>query len=533
MNDLVQAPTNVPEISLSHIPPQDIPALAQNIKKLLDFAGAATNRETHYNTREEQREAERLIHKTIFDVDRSIYGLLMLLEGITDHSRMRACTALLGNKWNGQSSLLPFDREKDIISKLVDSLPPQRTLKMFKEFKKKRINNTRTRKQILKFILNSPNLEYWSVKYRKKLRDVLVHCWGERKAGIVKSILDHIEYYHIYSKKEQGILKSCGISPYIGDSNKAAIISFTLGNTLNLEDNNTSDIIKLELIKAFNKSKSDISEGKSLPLETLQGIRSTFHKDIDQKYLLELTKNTLTKIQKKLVQKKAKKEGVEVDFNPFHHSIFELYIYAYEMGMSKEIQKVITTKAKKAAGSLPFRFGTVGILVDDSYSMSGSEEQKLRPMAMALATKDVLKHTGDRSKIITTGGYTTTRLNRPGGGTDLADKVLYLLESGVEAVFILSDGYENSPAGRLAEVLRLVRGTGNTVPVYHINPVVASESGGLVRQLSDDIPVMSISKPEQLGTIMLKSMLDNDPERGIKGLLGMVMPLIEARRSLS
>jgi hypothetical protein len=527
MKDLIQSPSDTPEISLGHIPSQDIPFLAQSVKMFLDFTGAATNRATHYNSIEEQQEAERAIHKTIFDVDRSIYGLLMLLPGITDHSKMRACTALLGNKSNGQDTLLPFDREKEIISRLVDSLPPQRSLKMFNEFKKKRINNTRTRKQILKFILNSPNLEYWSVKYRKKLRDVLVHCWGERKAGIIKNMLSDAMNSSIeedWSDKEINILQKCSLWPAQGSL--LIIISFILGNTPTLSDNTPG----LDLIKAFNKSKSDISKGNKLPIEVLEGIRSTYHKDTTQKELLEIAKDSLTKTQKKQVQKKAQKEGVQIEFNPFRHSISELYIYAYEMGMSREIRKAIDTKAKKAAETLPFRFNSVGILVDDSHSMSGSDQQKLRPMAMALAMKDILKNTAPVYENIYVNENSSVGTPRPKGGTDLANGMLTLLEMGVDVVFILSDGYENSPSGRLAEVLRLVRKTGNKTPVYHINPVVASESRGLVKQLSDDIPAMSISKPEQLGMIMLKSMLDNDPEKGIKGLLGMAIPLLENRR---
>lgn len=517
MKDLIQIPSTS-EISLRHISNQNIPDLAQNIKKFLDFTGAATNRATHYNTKVKQLEAERIIHKSIFEVDRTIYGLLMLLPGVTDNSKMRACTALLGNKWNSQNTLLPFNEEKNIITELVKSLPPQRTLKMFNEFKKKRINNTRTRKQILKFILNSPNLEYWSVKYRKKLRSVLIHCWGERKAGIIKTMLGSEDYPGM-NPIENNIMKT--------DLNNAPVntlytISFILGNKG-----------CLPLHKIFNETKTDITKGKVLPLETLQGIRSTYYKDVNQKDLLELVKNTLTKTQKKLVQKKAQKENVDIEFNPFHYSIFELYIFAFEMGMTEEIQKAINTKAKKAAESLPFRFGSVGILVDDSYSMSGSGEQKLRPMAMALATKDVLSYTGKTSKITTVQGYNTRRLNKPGGHTDLANGVLHLLESGMEAVFILSDGYENSPAGRLAEVLNLVRKIGNNTPVYHINPVVAAESRGLVKQLSDEISVVSISKPEQLGTVLLKSMLDTDPERGIKGLLEITMPLISNYKNLT
>jgi hypothetical protein len=148
-------------------------------------------------------------------------------------------------------------------------------------------------------------------------------------------------------------------------------------------------------------------------------------------------------------------------------------------------------------------------------------------MAMALATKDVLSYTGDNCVVVTAQKTSSRQLRSPEGCTELASGMLDLLESKVDAVFILSDGYENSPAGRLAEVLRLVRKIGNNTPVYHINPVVASESKGLIKQLAEDIPVVSLSKPEQLGMILLKSMLDNDPKRGIQGLLGMVLPLIE------
>lgn len=525
MKDLINTPTILPKISLDHIPQNKIPELAKNVKSFLDFTGVATNRSTHYNSKEEQREAEIKLHKTIFDVDRSLYGLLMLLPGITDHSIMRACTVLLGNRWNGQSSILPFEKEKVIIDKLVKTLPPQRAIKLFKAFSVKRINNTRTRKQILTYILNSDSLEYWAVKYRKKLRTVLTHCWGKRDTGVIKTILRTCPDFE-FPAKERAIIRD-NILMYLHDNldfvkllkKVYRLISFILGN----------DTASLPLLKAFRESKTDLSKGKSLPLETLQGIRSTYHENVTQKDLLELVKKTLTKTQKKNVQKKAKEAGVEVEFNPMSYSLVELYIYAFEMGMTPEIKVAINDKTKKVAKSLPFKFEKVGVLLDDSYSMSGSADQKLRPMAMALALKDVITYTAKKAIITGLRGINSEELLRPQGHTSLADGLLKLLEKEVDTVFILSDGYENAPAGRLAEVLGLVRRIGNHTPVYHINPVVAAESKKAVKQLADDIPVLTVSQPEQLGVIMMRSMLASDPKRGILSLIGMTLHLIEGK----
>lgn len=533
MKDLINTPITLPQVSLDHIPQDKLPELAKNVKSFLDFTGAATNRSTHYNTKEEQREAEIKLHKTIFDVDRSIYGLLMLLPGVTDHSIMRACMVLLGNRWNSKASILPFEKEKIIIDRLVKTLPPQRAIKLFKEFSVKRINNTRTRKQILTYILNSDSLEYWAVKYRKKLRAILTHCWGKKNTGIIKSILSVRREWD--KTQKEGILCSDMIDNYIdfsygiragGKELKKVhdCVSFILGN------DNTS----MPLFKAFKDSKEDITQGKKLPVETLQGLRSTYHKEVTQKELLELVKKTLTKTQKKNVQKKAKEAGVEVEFDPISYSLVELYIYAFEMGMTDEILQAINAKAKKIAKSLPFRFEKVGILLDDSYSMSGSEEQKLRPMAMALALKQVIKYTAvnyyikrTQTPFMERNGTLSETLPRPSGDTNPAEGLLCLLEQEPDSIFILSDGYENAPAERLAEVLSLVRKIGNHTPVYHINPVVAAESKKAVKQLANDIPVLTVSNPEQLGLIMMRSMLDKDPKRGILSLIGMTLHLID------
>ena len=66
-------------------------------------------------------------------------------------------------------------------------MPAQRLLKLFLIFRGdkggKRVNNARTRKLILRSILDNPKLDFWAVKYRRKVAMCLAHwcrfcMWG-------------------------------------------------------------------------------------------------------------------------------------------------------------------------------------------------------------------------------------------------------------------------------------------------------------------------------------------------------------------
>ncbi|MCP4108940.1 MAG: hypothetical protein GY749_25950 [Desulfobacteraceae bacterium] len=299
-------------------------------------------------------------------------------------------------------------------------------------------------------------------------------------------------------------------------------ISFVLGN---------EQAFTLPLFKAFREAREDISKGNILPPEVLEGIRGMYHKNVSQKQILELTKDTsMTEKKKSLVQRKAKKEGVNIAFNPMLRTANELYILAYAEGTTREIWDALMSKGRAGAKQLPVRFGKVGILVDDSFSMSGTDKQKLRPMAIALAMKDVLINTGETFVIKTASGRKISRENpipRPVGATSLAFALIDLLETGPDAVFIISDGYENSPSGRIDEVMRLADRTGIRTPVYHLNPVVGSESISGLRTLSEMIPTIPVSNPQGLALTLVRAMIEVDIERGIRALASMALPKIK------
>lgn len=504
----------------------------ESVCAFLDAATTSFGRATHYNSREEQQLAEVVAHSDLFEMDRDLYVAFMNLPGVTDRSRQIGTKKLLGSSRDEDGRFLTPDSERAVLYKLIQSLPPQRMLKLFdalrfgnKDLGIPKANNSRTRKLILRTLLSSPRLQLWSVKYRSKVVASLTHAWGERMTGIIRSILEKDEI----DAKEQGILNKRLVKFTKMDSGKTndcalECVAFALGAR--------EDRFTIPLFKAFIDAKKDIKRGKILPIEVLEGIRSTYHKNISKEDILKLTKDSLTKGQKLAVQKRAKTAGIKVDIDPLDYDATRLYIYAFEVGMTPEIRSALDKKAADAAARFPTSFDSVGVLVDASRSMVGDKTQPLRPMAATLALSDMLSRVGRKSIVQCSGGEVDGDLIRPSGDTDLADGLINLLEQSPEAIFVVSDGYENAPAGRFSEVVTAVRELGDETPIYHLNPVYAAESSGVRKLAVNDVPTLPASRPEAIGTAVVRGLIDQDPVQGINALLRVALATSEVETKL-
>jgi hypothetical protein len=112
------------------------------------------------------------------------------------------------------------------------------------------------------------------------------------------------------------------------------------------------------------------------------------------------------------------------------------------------------------------------------------------------------------------------------GDTSLAEGVVELLKDGPEAIFILTDGYENTTAGRLNETLRLVRKVGINIPVFQVSPVMASEAFGL-RRLSDHAIILPVNDPKALPVSMIRGLFELDLGKAIQVLFDNTYPLLK------
>lgn len=493
----------------------------------LDAAITATARATHDNTRQEQMAAAQRAHEAMLRLDRGLYALCLLLPGVTDYARQLGLKNLLGQKQIGDDTGVGRSIEPKILHRLVEELPAQRVMKLFEglrvsapESGVRKANNARTRKLILRTILGSPRLELWSVKYRAKIVSALRHAWGERRLGIVRSILRKPD--EARDAKERAILRSL-IDKYapLDRERVYECVAFILG---------IRERVTLPLLLGFQLAKVDLTAGQKLPPEVLEGIRGRYHGGVDKAEVLRLTAGSLTKAQRLTVQKRAAEAGVVVEMDPSQYDAVKLYVYAFENGLTPAIEEALDKRARRAAAAFPARFSRIGILVDASRSMMGGGDQKLRPMAIALALRDMLSHVGD-ARVVYAGGESgavngSARLMRPSGDTSLSEGLLTLLGDGAEAIFVISDGYENRPRGRFAETLSAARNIGVSTPVYHLSPVFAAESGG-VRALAEGLaPTLPVTSPEALGISMLRGLLAADPIRGLVSLVHAALPRV-------
>lgn len=473
----------------------------------IDIASTATSRATFYNTAEEQKNKVLQAHNGLINLERGIYGLSLLLPGITDFSKQIGLINLLSRPV-GNEALLGIDNERILIEKLLHSLPVHRQLNMFAEIREKRINNARTRKLILKTILNSSKLEFWSVKYRKKIALALEHAFGKTNTGIIKSILSKL--VTSWDEKETDIIKK-NIDKFVFETSRLSNVYECVKFIFGYEKST-----RLPLHKAYSQAKREISKGKLLPFEVLEGIRSTYHPDVSPKAVLELTNPNLTKNQKLTFQRKAEKEGVNIDINLADYDAVKLYIYAFERGLSKEIAEALQKRADESLKKLPFTFGTTGILIDNSQSMAGNETQAMRPLAISLAVRDVLKNASKEATILYTNGNAQDEiLPLPSGHTDLALSLIQLLKTKPEHIFIITDGYENATAGRTDEVLKHIKQMGIETPITQLTPVMAAESKGL-RKLSQQIAVVPISNADTLSLGVIRGLFKSDFAKAIE-----------------
>jgi hypothetical protein len=437
--------------------------------------------------------------------------------------------------------------ERRILERFVKEMPPQRLFKMFDalrgrggHFGIKRSNNARTKKLILKTILNSPRLELWVVKYREKVKGSLVHAWGQKLASFIGEAVKQYPKRSKMSKIENGALRDHVFRYVIGDtkingekgegSNKFCVhdkrvrvcqcLAFLFGKRDGFYK-------EMKMLNAFVAARENLQAGSILPTEVLEGIRSTYHQSTKPGDIIGIKakSKTMTTHERRVVQKRAKEAGVDVEMRVDDYSSVELYIHAFENGMDAIVQEALTRKAKITASTLPFAYKRIGILLDASKSMEGSREQPLRPMAVALSLRDALVASADYALVSVCGGTKyegdKATLTRPKGSTGLAERLLFLMMDEPEAIFIISDGYENAPAGRTGDALRLAREYGNDTPIIHFNPVFAAETGA-VRSLCDGVEkvvTMPVKSPELIGTTVVRGLIESDPRQGIENLV--------------
>jgi len=509
--------------------------IKQNLIDGLTIASGSKSSATYYHSKDDQMKAIQAQIKGMYKLSKELPLIIASQKGATGRFVSEVLLNEFKNTLRGGACNIvnPIDwydnglSDKAVLTALnnlyVDNGLPY-VLRLFVDMKNAKVNNERSRKIILGFIWGQGNLEFYAMKYRNKIANILKHVYGQKKTSILLSIAQkQIGTNGLFdSDKEFAIAYESILKYFIGDSNKAfKLLLFLFKKT----DNVTYDAQTFPLLSEYQKAKIDITGIKNVPEEVLLGLISNvkhpqYHSmwatDIQREATKALIRKNVevTSVNQQVRQTKSTaKLGVEKTVDVEKVTDFlALYKTGYETTFTAELRSAIEKLAekKKIQG---FFYPNIGIVVDDSISMTGNKnESKNTPRAIADFTARVLSKSAQNAVVIKTTDVIT----------DLATSFIELLkrEDAVrpyDAIFILTDGYENAYDGLTNEVITIWKSeTGRELPIFQISPITSAEMGANVRKLGSGVTTIAINNPTALQPQINARLLEIDTKRWLE-----------------
>jgi len=528
----------------------------QSIKKsLIDgltIASGAKSSATYYHSRDEQIDAIKAQIDKMYNLSKELPLIVAAQKGATGTfiSGVLLNEFKRGSNGGACNIVNPIDwydnnlSDKAILTalrNLGEDAGITYVLRLFLSLKKEHVNNERARKIMLGYIWNHPNLEFVALKYRNKLAEILEHIYGKRFTSILLSIASkQIGYgkdFGVFINGKELNMLNDNVLRYLSmDSTKALKIFMFI---FKKETFIIYSVLEFPLINAYKLAKTDITLDRvsAVPEEILLGlISSPKHPQYNTMWstkaqrestkALIRSKNVATSANQQVRQTKSTaKLGVVKEVNLEKVTDFlALYKTGFETCFTNELHNAIDALAEKKKIN-GFYYNNIGILVDDSKSMSGNKlESKNTPKSIADFTNRVLRHSAKTSKYVVELGV----------NTNLASGFIKLLKKEdpnkrYDAIFILTDGYENSYDGLLNEVISIYNNeTDNIVPIFQISPITGAEMGANVRTIGDSVIAMAINNPSAIMPQLTARLLEVDTKRWLSN---QVLMLSEAQVS--
>jgi hypothetical protein len=511
-------------------------SVKQSLIEGLTIASGSKSSATYYHKKDEQMKALQTQIRSMYKLSKELPLIIASQKGATgrfvsevllnefkETYRGGACNIVNPIDWydNGLS-------DKAVLSALNNLAGSDNgityALRLFIDLKKSRINNERSRKIVLGFIWGQSNLEFYSLKYRNKLANILKHTYGTKRTSILLSIAQKYVTYGnnllIGTEKEMGIANDLLLKYFNGDTTRAfKLLLFIFKRDTGI------DYSEFSILNEYQKAKTDITNVQNVPEEVLLGlISSVTHPQYHSMWATAVQREATKALVRKNVKvtsvnqqvrqtKSTAKLGVEKHVELEKATDFmALYKTGYENGFTPELNVAISKLAekKKIAG---FFYQSIGIVVDDSASMTGHKaESKNTPRAIADFTAKVLGRSADVATFVKTRDEIT----------DLASSFIELLKSEntarpYDAIFILTDGYENAYDGLTNEVISIWQAeSGRSIPIFQISPITSAEMGANVRKLGSGVVTMAINNPVALQPQINARLLEIDTPRWLE-----------------
>ncbi|MGW3931289.1 hypothetical protein ACWECC_24755 [Streptomyces microflavus] len=441
---------------------------AEDVLLFVNAAITATGQREFRSDAVGQRLSLDFLHAYVRVNYRRVYASSLALD-INDHNAVRIVLGLLETA--GEASAEERRTEGRLIAARLALLPPQRVYRLFGEVRRAGINNRRTRAIMRDWLAARPDLGHDAVKYR----------------GGVKTAARHI---HLRCPEGAGPLAEVGA------------FLFRPGRLPRYEH---------RLLDAWRRAHYEQGAVAELPFTVAEGFAARH--GMKREVFLKRAAPRMTRLERLRTHAVAQRPDVDLTVMPLTRLALYVLSLPFDQRAARrtELTGALRTAARRAAGGHAGSWGRVHAVLDDSFSSSGSGQKRRRPLAVALAGHHLLEALAAPGAYrgLWTSGRGDALLVRPWGPTPLGMRVLDALGPGPggaapDRLVIVSDGWDNAPAGLAGEVLRVWRkrlDPGRRTAVVHVNPVYDAD-GFDVRRLAAGVPTAGIRDAEDLPALV-------------------------------
>ncbi|MYT34424.1 hypothetical protein [Streptomyces sp. MspMP-M5] len=432
---------------------------AEDVLLFVNAAVTATGQREFRSDAAEQRMSLDFLHAYVCGNYRPLYAASLALD-VNDHNAALIVRRLLETA----REATPEERRTEgrLIAARLARLPAPRVYRLFRELRRARVNNRRTRALVRDWLAARPDPALDAVKYRAGLAGALRHA-------------------HL---------------PPAGPADDE------LGDFLFAPGRRTH--YGTPLLDAWRRAHYEQAALYELPFTVAEGFAARH--GIDRRVFLERIAPRMTRLERLRAQESARAHRASVAVDPAAMPLTRLASYVLGLPLDDRVARraeltgALRAAARRAAGAQAGTWGRVAAVLDDSFSATGSRQKRQRPLAVALACHFLLEALAGAYRPLWTSGRQDALLAYPYGATPLGVRVLDALETGPERLVIVSDGWDNAPPGLAGEVLRVWRerlDPGGEVVVLHLNPVYDAGEFA-VRRLSAAVPTVGVRRAEDL-----------------------------------
>jgi hypothetical protein len=422
------------------------------------------------------------LHRYLLGNYRDLYAATLALD-INDHNAVLIARNLLAT--TAEAHPAQRHAEGRLVARRLTLLPPPRVYKLFRELRRAKVNNRRTRAIMRDWLAARPDLAFDAVKYRSAVKATVRHA-------------------HLRLADEHTLAEEMGIEDRRpGKPGLAGMLGRELGPYLFGPNRRTA--YSTPILESWRRAHYEQAALYELPYTVAEGFAAKHR--IPRAVFLERIAPRLTRLERLRLQESARgleAEAVRADLTTMPLTRLASYVLALSPGdrarRRTELTAALRAAARRTAGDQAGRWGKVVAVLDDSFSAYGSGHKRRRPLAVALACHFLLEALAPEYVPLWSSGRSDALLVYPYGATPLGERILDGLEHGPERLVIVSDGWDNAPPGLASEVLRIWRtrlDPGHGCDIVHLNPVYDAADFD-VRRLAPTVPTAGIRDAEDL-----------------------------------